>query len=178
RFEEMHPLNSRVVKRDGQVMEEVYRIDGLYGRHIAAIVDHLQAGIPFAAAPTARALNALVRFYRTGDDTDREAYDIAWGDDKSSSVDTINGFVEVYLDARGVKGAWEALVWYVNREKTFQIRTIADHAQWFEDRLPCDAKYKKSGARGVTATAIDVVIETGDSGPITPVGINLPNDQA
>ncbi|PYR45472.1 MAG: peptidase M49 [Acidobacteria bacterium] len=177
RFEETYPLNSRVVKRDGHMMEEVYRVDGLYGRHIAAIVDHLQAGIPFADAPTARALNALVRFYRTGDDTDREAYDIAWVADKSSSVDTINGFVEVYLDARGVKGAWEALVWYVNREKTFQIRTIAEHAQWFEDRMPWDPRFRKHAAHGVTAYAIDVVIETGESGPITPVGINLPNDQ-
>jgi dipeptidyl-peptidase-3 len=98
--------------------------------------------------------------------------------DKTSPVDTINGFIEVYLDARSIKGAWEALVFYVNREKTAQIRTIASHAQWFEDRMPWDPKYRKAGAKGITANAVDIVIETGDSGPVTPVGINLPNDQA
>jgi dipeptidyl-peptidase-3 len=98
--------------------------------------------------------------------------------DKASPVDTINGFVEVYLDARSTKGAWEALVFYVNPEKTSEIRALADHAQWFEDRMPWDPKYRKAGVHGVTANAIDIVIETGDSGPMTPVGINLPNDQA
>jgi dipeptidyl-peptidase-3 len=118
-----------------------------------------------------------VTFYRTGEEADREAYDIAWVQDKTSPVDTINGFIEVYLDARSIKGAWEALVFYVNQEKTAQIRTIAEQAQWFEDHMPWDPSYRKDGVRGVTANAIDVVIESGDSGPITPVGINLPNDQ-
>ena len=126
----------------------------------------------------AKALRALIAFYRTGDDADREAYDIAWVQDKASPVDTINGFVEVYMDARSIKGAWEAIVYYVNREKTTGIRTIAEQAQWFEDRMPWDPKYRKEGVHGVTANAIDVVIETGESGPMTPVGINLPNDQA
>jgi dipeptidyl-peptidase III len=177
-FEEQHALNSRLVKKDGALVEEVYRIGGRYGRYLEAVAGHLEAAIPFATEPMARALRALVRFYQTGDDADRQAYDIAWVEDQASPVDTINGFVEVYLDARSMKGAWEALVWYVNREKTVQIRTIAEHAQWFEDRMPWDPKYRKDGAQGVTASAIDVVIETGDSGPVTPVGINLPNDQA
>jgi dipeptidyl-peptidase-3 len=178
RFEEKHPLNSRLVKRDGRLIEEVYRVGGRYGAQIAAIVHHLEAAIPYATAPMADALRALVSFYRTGEEADREAYDIAWVQDKASPVDTINGFVEVYLDARSIKGAWEALVFYVNREKTSQIRTIAEQAQWFEDHMPWDPKYRKDGVRGVTANAIDIVIETGESGPITPVGINLPNDQA
>jgi len=176
-FAEHHPLNSRIVKSEGRLVEDVYRVGGRCSGLIEAIVRHLEDAIPFATAPMADALRALIRFYQTGDDTDRQQYDIAWVQDTASPVDTINGFVEVYLDARGIKGAWESLVWYVNRDKTFQIRTIAEHAQWFEDRLPCDPKYKKRGARGVTATAIDVVIEAGESGPITPVGINLPNDQ-
>ena len=177
-FEERHPLNSRLVKRGSRLVEEVYRIDGRYGAAIAAIVRHLEAAIPYATEPMAKALRALITFYQTGREEDREAYDIAWVQDKASNVDTINGFVEVYLDARSIKGAWEALVFYVNREKTSQIRTIAEHAQWFEDRMPWDAKYRKEGAHGVTANAIDIVVETGESGPITPVGINLPNDQA
>jgi dipeptidyl-peptidase-3 len=178
RFEETHPLNSRLVKRDGQLVEEVYRVGGRYGAQIAAVVAHLEAAMPFATRTMAEALRALVTFYRTGEESDREAYDIAWVQDKASPVDTINGFVEVYLDARSIKGAWEAIVFYVNHEKTSQIRTIAAHAQWFEDHMPWDPKYRKDGVRGVTANAIDVVIETGESGPITPVGINLPNDQA
>jgi len=177
-FEERHPLNSRLVKHNGSLVEEVYRVGGRYSAHISAIVGHLEAAIPFATEPMARALGALVTFYRTGREEDREAYDIAWVGDRSSPVDTINGFVEVYLDARSIKGAWEALVFYVNAAKTSQIRTIAGHAQWFEDHMPWDPKYRKTGARGVTASAIDVVIETGESGPITPVGINLPNAQA
>ncbi|SVC35856.1 uncharacterized protein METZ01_LOCUS288710, partial [marine metagenome] len=108
----------------------------------------------------------------------RRAYDIAWVADQNSPVDTINGFTEVYMDARGVKGSWEALVFYVNHEKTQAIRTIAEYAQWFEDHMPWDAMYRKDGVRGITANAIEVVIETGDSGPITPIGINLPNDQS
>jgi dipeptidyl-peptidase-3 len=177
-FAEKHPLNSRVVKRDGQVEEEVYRVGGRYGREIAEIVTHLEAAMPYAPDTTAAALAALVRFYRTGDTADRVAYDIAWVQDRHSPVDTINGFVEVYMDARGHKGAWEALVFYVNHEKTEDIRKLAAAAQWFEDRMPWDPKYRKPGVKGVTANAIDVVIETGDSGPVTPVGINLPNDQA
>jgi dipeptidyl-peptidase III len=176
-FEERFPLNSRLARRDGRLVEEVYRVGGLYSRHIERIVEHLERARPYATTATAEALDALIRFYRTGDNRDRRAYDIAWVADRDSSVDTINGFIEVYLDARGRKGAWEALVYYVNPEKTAAIRRIAEHAQWFEDHMPWDPKYRKPRVNGVTACAIDVVIETGDAGPMTPVGINLPNDQ-
>ena len=175
--QERYPLNSRLVKKEGKVVEEVYRVDGRYGSQIAAVVKHLEDAIPFATEPMAAALRALITFYKTGETKDREAYDIAWVRDKASPVDTINGFTEVYLDARGIKGAWEALVFYVNTEKTSEIKKLAANAQWFEDRMPWDAKYKKQGVQGITANAIDVVIETGDSGPVTPIGINLPNDQ-
>ncbi len=124
----------------------------------------------------ANALRALVQWYRTGEDADRVKYDIAWVQDKASPVDTINGFIEVYLDARGVKGAWEGLVFYVNQEKTARIKKLAENAQWFEDRMPWDPKYRKPTVQGIVANAIDVVVETGDSGPVTPIGINLPND--
>jgi dipeptidyl-peptidase III len=176
-FVERYALNSRLVKRDGELIEEVYRVGGRYSKPIEEIVRHLEAAVPYASDAMADALRALVRFYRTGADADREAYDIAWTADKDSPVDTINGFVEVYLDARGMKGAWEALVYYKNPEKTREIAKLAEHAQWFEDRMPWDPKYRKPHATGVSATAIDIVIETGDSGPVTPVGINLPNDQ-
>jgi dipeptidyl-peptidase-3 len=176
-FPEKYGLNSRLVKQDGKLVEEVYRIGGRYSKEITEIVTHLEAAIPFATEPMAAALRALVKFYRTGEKADREAYDIAWVKDTSSPVDTINGFIEVYLDARGVKGGWEGVVFYVNREKTLRIQKFAENAQWFEDHMPYDAKFRKPMVKGIVANAIDVVVETGDSGPVTPVGINLPNDQ-
>ena len=178
-FTEKNGLNSRLVKQPGgTLVEEVYKIGGRYSTQITGIVKHLEAAIPFATEPMAKALRALVQWYRTGEDADRAKYDIAWVQDKMSPVDTINGFVEVYLDPRGIKGGWEALVFYVNQEKTARIHTLADNAQWFEDRMPWDPRYRKPSVTGIVANAIDVVIETGDSGPVTPVGINLPNDQA
>ncbi len=176
-FTEQYPLNSRIVKDGERIVEQVYRVGGLYGRQIMDIIRHLEDAIAYATPPMAAALRALITFYRTGETRDRIAYDIAWVQDKNSPVDTINGFVEVYMDARGQKGAWESLVYYVNREKTDQIRKLAESAQWFEDRMPWDPKYRKPGVHGITAKAIDVVVESGESGPVTPVGINLPNDQ-
>lgn len=177
-FEERYPLTSRLVKVDGELVEEVYKVGGKYSDEISEIIRHLDAAIPYASDPMAKALGANIAYYRTGAPVDQRAYDIAWVEDRSSTVDTINGFTEVYMDARGVKGAWEALVFYVNLEKTGAIRTLAANAQWFEDRMPWDPKYRKEGVTGITANAIDVVIETGDSGPVTPIGINLPNDQS
>lgn len=177
-FTEKFGLNSRLVKQGNTLVEQVYKADGLYGRQITEIVRHLEAAQPFASEPMAKALAALAQFYRTGTVADREAYDIAWVQDKASPVDTINGFIEVYMDPRGVKGSWEGLVYYVNQEKTARIRKLADNAQWFEDHMPWDPKYRKANVQGIVANAIDVVIETGDSGPVTPIGINLPNDQA
>jgi dipeptidyl-peptidase-3 len=176
-FEEQHQLNSRLVKKDGRLVEEVYRIGGLYDRELRRVVSHLEAAIPFAPKPFAKALKALIRFYETGLDSDRAAFDIAWVQNRDSDVDTMNGFIEVYMDARGMKGSWEGLVYYTNHEKTTKIRALAEHAQWFEDHLPVDPKYRKPKVQGVSAQAIEVVLEAGDSGPITPIGVNLPNDQ-
>jgi dipeptidyl-peptidase-3 len=177
-FEERYALNSRLVRQNGHLVEDVYRVGGRYDREIRRIVGHLHDALPYAQPAMAEALMALIRFYETGEETDRIAYDIAWVRDQESTVDTINGFIEVYLDPRGVKGAWEGMVCYVNPEKTRRIRTMAAHAQWFEDHMPWDARFRKAEVTGVTARAIEVVIETGDSGPVTPIGINLPNDQA
>jgi dipeptidyl-peptidase-3 len=176
-FVEHYPLNSRLVKRNGRLVEETYRIGGLYDPQLREVVRHLEAAVPYATEPMAKALGALIRWYTTGEETDRRAYDIAWVQDKSSPVDTINGFTEVYLDARGMKGAWEALVYYINTTKTAAIHQLATEAQWFEDHMPWDPKYSKETVQGITANVIDVVIETGDAGPVTPIGINLPNEQ-
>ena len=174
---EQYGLNSRLVKRNGQLVEEVYRIGGKYGDQIERIIGHMREAMPLAPAPMRAALTALIQFYVTGENSDREAYDIAWVADKDSPIDTINGFVENYLDARGVKGAWEGLVYFVDREKTISLEKLAAAAPWFEVRMPWDAEWRRDDVVGVTARAIKVVVETGDAGPTTPIGINLPNDQ-
>jgi dipeptidyl-peptidase-3 len=177
-FEERHPLNSRLARENGQMVEQVYRAGGWYGTEIARIVGHLRNALAYAPDATRRWLEALIRFYETGETVDRETCDIAWVADADSPVDTINGFIETYLDARGVKGAWEALVFYVNHAKTAGLQRLAEQAAWFEERLPCDPKWRRPDVVGVSARAIDVVVETGESGPMTPIGINLPNDQS
>lgn len=176
-FKEKYGLNSRLVSRNGTLKEEVCRVGGRYGRQIELIVRHLQAALPHAPAATRKALEALIRFYETGEDADRVSYDIAWVEDKDGAIDTINCFVENYLDARGVKGAWEAIVFYVNHAKTESLRKLAEAAAWFEVRMPWDPQWRRTDVGGVTARAIDVIVETGEAGPTTAIGINLPNDQ-
>jgi dipeptidyl-peptidase III len=178
-FEESYPLNSRLVRDDqGHLREEVYRVGGRYGATLARVVSHLERAMTVAPPATAAALEALARFHRTGEDADRRAYDVAWVADTTGTVDTINGFIEVYLDARGRKGAFEAIVFHENPEKTSHIRRIAEHAAWFEARMPYDQAYRRTDVVGVTARAIDVIVECGDAGPMTAIGINLPNDEA
>jgi dipeptidyl-peptidase-3 len=176
-FTERHGLNSRLVKSNGNLVEEVYRIGGRYDAAIRAIVRHLQAALPYAPPPSRHALEALVRWYETGDDADRAKYDVAWVQDKHAPIDTVNGFIENYLDPRGVKGAWEGMVFYVNTPKTESCRRLAEAAAWFEVRMPWEPQWRRSDVVGVTARAIDVIVETGEAGPVTAIGVNLPNDQ-
>jgi dipeptidyl-peptidase-3 len=182
-FEEKYPLNSKLVKRrDGKLEEVIWRggfddvvPPGMYADQINAVVSHLEAAIPYATPEMARALGALVHYYRTGNPIDFRAYNIAWVADVASPVDTINGFIEVYLDARGQKGAWEGIVYFNDPKKMKMIRQFADHAQWFENHMPYDPKYRKPEVKGISAKAIQVVMAAGDSGPVGPIGINLPN---
>jgi dipeptidyl-peptidase-3 len=174
---ERYPLNSRVVKADGAVVEQVYRLGGMYDAELREVVRHLADALPYAPPSLAGALRALIRWYETGEEADREAFDIAWVQNLDSVVDTMNGFIEVYMDARGIKGSWEGVVYYTHHEKTEKIHRLAANAQWFEDRLPIDPRFRKPSVQGVSARAIEVIFEAGDSGPITPIGVNLPNDQ-
>jgi len=186
-FVSRYELNSTVVKRaDGTLEELVWRAGlpeegiapGLYADELTAVIGHLRAALAYAPAKTRVALEKLIRFYQTGERSDRVAYDIAWVADNESAVDTINGFVEVYVDPLGKKGSWEAVVAYEDPKKAELIKGLAESAQWFEDHMPYDAAYRKPAVKGISARSIDVVIETGDSGPVSPIGINLPNDQA
>lgn len=183
-FAEKYPLNSRIVKNvDGTIVEEVWRCGdgasippGRYAKEISNIVAHLTDALPFAPPPTRRALECLIQYYKTGEAEDFRKYNIAWVADRGV-VDTVNGFIEVYCDPRGQKGAFEGIVSYVNFDKTDEIRRLAERAAWFEERMPWDDVYKKKEVVGIIANAIDVILETGDSGPVTPIGINLPNPQ-
>lgn len=186
-FEGTYELNSNVVETaDGRLVELPWRAGlpeegippGLYAQELEAVIARLEDALPFAPPPTRVALEKLIRFYRTGAREDREAYDVAWVADDASTVDTINGFVEVYMDPLGKKGSWEALVFYEDPVKAALIQDIAARAQWFEDHMPYDDAFKKPAVKGISARSIDVVIETGDSGPVTPIGINLPNDSS
>ncbi len=184
-FQEHYPLNSRLVKNaDGTLTEEIYRAGdsaygvtpGRYADQIETIIRHLVAAREYAPEPTREALKQLIRYYRTGSPDDWHDYNVLWVADDASNVDAINGFIEVYVDARGVKGSWESVVSFVDKQKTEAIEKLAANAQWFEDRMPWADEFRKPQVRGITARAISVVCETGDSGPITPIGINLPND--
>jgi dipeptidyl-peptidase-3 len=182
-FQERYPLNSKLVKRpDGQLEEQIWRSGfdqvvpaGMYAGPIRNIITHLEAAIAYATPKMARALGALIHYYRTGEAVDFREYNIAWVKDTDSPVDTINGFIEVYLDARGQKGSWEGIVYFNDPDKMEMITKFSDHAQWFEDHMPYDAQYRKPEVKGISAKAIQVVMEAGDAGPVTPIGINLPN---
>ena len=182
-FEEHNPLNSKLAKRpDGAIEELVYRAGfddvvppGLYAKQLGAVIKHLEAAVPYAGPKMAMALGLLIQYYRTGDPVDFRAYNIAWVADDDSPVDTINGFIEVYLDARGQKGAWEGIVYFNDPQKMEMIRKFAENAQWFEDHMPYDSQYRKPQVKGISAKAIQAVMETGDAGPVTMIGINLPN---
>jgi dipeptidyl-peptidase III len=185
-FDEQHELNSSVVKGpDGKLVEQVWRAGspadgippGLYAHEIERIIGHLTDALPYAPAATRTALEKLIRFYRTGAVADREAYDIAWVADNASPVDTVNGFIETYVDARGKKGGFEGIVAYEDPHKAGLIKHLAESAQWFEDRMPYAKEYRKPEVRGISARSIDVVCQTGDAGPVSAIGINLPNDQ-
>jgi dipeptidyl-peptidase-3 len=182
-FKEQYPLNSKLLKRpDGKLKEIVWRAGfddvippGMYANKINSVVGHLEAAVPYATAKMARTLGLLNHYYRTGNPIDFRAYNIAWVADDSSPVDTINGFIEVYLDARAQKGAWEGIVYFNDPKKMEMIRKIAENAQWFEDHMPYNPKYRKPEVKGISAKAIQVVMAAGDAGPVPPIGINLPN---
>lgn len=183
-FDEQHGLDSRLVKTaDGKLEEQVYRCGdgkqippGLYATQIAAVNAHLRAALPFAPPPTQKALELLIRYNETGDLQDWRAFNIAWVQDRDSVVDFALGFIEVYLDVRGTKGAWQAVISFRNEAKTHEIAALAKETQWFEDRMPWEARFKKQQVKGISARAISVITETGDCGPITPIGVNLPNE--
>ncbi|MFA6456899.1 MAG: peptidase M49, partial [Bacteroidota bacterium] len=185
---EKNPLNSKVVKENGTLAEKVYRTGtthlggtipaGMYAEDLQVAISYLEKAKAFAQnARQAENLDKLIKFYRTGDLKDWRDYNIGWVKETESQVDMIHGFIEVYLDARGAKGQFESVVNFANPELTELFQKVGTNAQYFEDRMPWDAKYRKADVKPLKYTVINVVVETGDAGPVSAIGINLPNEQ-
>ena len=169
-------LNSRLEKENGQLVERVWKVGGLYSEAIERIVAELEKAAAFAENEKQRQIIAtLIDYYRTGDLRTFDAYSILWVEDTDSQVDFVNGFIETYGDALGLKASWESTVNFRNEEATRRTQTISENAQWFEDHSPVDKRFKKERVKGVSAKVITVTMLGGDCYPSTPIGINLPN---
>ena len=169
-------LNSKLVKRDGKLTEEVYSANGLYANAIRHITYWLERARDFAENDKQRdVISTLVDYYRTGDLVTFDEYSIKWVECLEGRVDFINGFIEVYGDPLGLKASWEGIVEYTDLEATKRTRTISDNAQWFEDNSPVDSRFRKPVVKGVTANVICAAMLGGDEYPSTAIGINLPN---
>lgn len=169
-------LNSKVVKKNGVVAEQVWKQGGMYDKAITRIIGWLEKAAGVAENEQQKAvINTLIDFYKTGDLKTFDDYSIKWVSDTSSHVDFVNGFIETYADPLGMKGSWESIVNFKNIEATKRTETISANAQWFEDNSPIDPRFKKSEVKGVSAKVITAAILGGDCYPATPIGINLPN---
>lgn len=169
-------LNSKLVKENGKLLEQVWSVDGMYGEAIKEIVKWLEKAITVAENDQQKkAFELLVKYYKSGDLADFDAYNIAWVEDVASDIDVINGFIEVYNDPIGIKGSFESVVSIRDPEASKRIEAISREAQWFEDNSPLIEAHKKKNVKGISARVINVVMESGDASPATPIGINLPN---
>ena len=171
-----HGLNSRLVKENGVLTEQVWKIGGMYSPAIEKIVHWLKKAAETAENPRQKAtIEALIEYYETGDLKTFDKYSILWVEDLDSQVDFINGFIETYEDPLGYKASWESTVNFKNLEATRRTELLSRNAQWFEDHSPIDDKYKKKEVKGVSAKVITVAQLGGACYPATPIGINLPN---
>lgn len=169
-------LNTRVAKVDGKVVEQPYKIGGLYSPAIEKIVENLQKALPYAENDAQKAYTQkLIDYYTTGDLRTFDEYSIMWAEDTASQVDYVNGFIESYGDPLGMTGSWESIVNFKNIPASHRTEVISDNAQWFEDHSPVDKRFKKEKVKGVSAKVITAAMLAGDSYPSTPIGINLPN---
>lgn len=169
-------LNSRLVKENGKLVEEVYKINGRYSNSIKEITRHLEDAIPYAENDAQRAyIRKLIEYYNTGSLKTWDEFNIAWVQDNGSQVDFVNGFIEDYNDPLGRKATWESVVNFKDLEASKRTHIISENAQWFEDNSPVDKAFKKEEVKGVSAKVITVACLGGDSYPATAIGINLPN---
>jgi dipeptidyl-peptidase III len=171
-------LNSKLVKENGKIVEKVWKAGGMYGPAIEKIVFWLEKAASVAENDKQKAaLDALIKYYRTGDLKDFDAYNLAWIKDTESNVDVVNGFIENYADPLQKKGTFESVVSVRDRDASKRIQAIGSQAQWFEDNSPIMPEHKKKDVVGISAKVINVVIESGDAAPSSAIGINLPNSE-
>ena len=170
-------LNTRVtVDADGNIVEQQYKVGGLYSDKIERIVENLEKASQYAENDMQKkTIDQLIEYYRSGDLRMFDEYSITWAGDTLSRVDFINGFIESYGDPLGMTGSWESIVNFKNNEASERTETLSSNAQWFEDHSPVDPKYRKPEVKGVSAKVITAAILAGDAYPATPIGINLPN---
>ncbi|MFB6343782.1 dihydrofolate reductase [Saccharicrinis sp. FJH62] len=169
-------LNSTLVKENGKIKEDVWKIDGKYGPAIKHIVMWLEKAATVAENDDQKnVINLLIEFYKTGDLKTFDKYNVAWLKDQQSRVDFVNGFIETYGDPLGLKASWESVVNFKDLEATHRTEIISSNAQWFEDHSPVDDQFKKKKVKGVSAKVITAAMLGGDCYPATPIGINLPN---
>ncbi len=169
-------LNSRLVKKDGKLIEETYKLGGKYSAQIEKIIYWLEKAETVAENPQQKeVIHLLIDFYKTGDLKTFDEYSIKWVHDTNSLIDFVNGFIETYGDPLGIKASWESIVNFKNLEATHRTEIISANAQWFEDNSPVKKEYKKPHVKGVSAKVINAAMLGGDCYPATPIGINLPN---
>ena len=169
-------LNSRLIKENGVIAEQVYKIDGLYSPAIENICQWLNKALSVAESDDMKAyIQKLIEFYVTGDLKTFDEYSILWAKETKCDIDFINGFIESYGDPLGMTGAWESIVNFKNKQSSVRTQIISENAQWFEDNSPIEDVFKKKKVKGVSAKVITAAILAGDSYPATPIGINLPN---
>lgn len=172
----MYGMNSRLVKKEEVLQEEVWKLDGMYGEAIQKIIFWLEKAEAIAENEAQReVIRLLIDFYRTGDLKTFDTYSIAWLKDTDSKVDFVNGFIESYGDPLGMKASWESIVNFKDEEATHRTEIISQHAQWFEDHSPVSPSFKKEVVRGVSAKVITAAMLGGDLYPSSAIGINLPN---
>lgn len=169
-------LNTRKIKIDGKVVEQPYKVGGLYSDAIKRIVKELGLAAEYAENPAQKAyIDKLIEFYTTGDLKTFDEYSILWSEETDSQVDFINGFIESYDDPLGMTGSWESIVNFKNKEASARTETLSGNAQWFESHSPVNPSFRKDKVKGVSAKVITAAILAGDAYPATPIGINLPN---
>ena len=169
-------LNSKMVKRDGEIEEIPWKVGGMYGAAIERVVFWLDKAAGVAGNETqSMALRKLIEYYQTGDLKKFDEYSILWVEDSESTVDVINGFIEVYGDALGYRATYESSVYFEDMASTERIKTLSRNAQWFEDNSPIMDQHKKDEVKGISARVINEVVGAGAVSPSAPIGINLPN---
>ena len=169
-------LNSKVIKLNGKVVEEVYKSGGKYGTPIDTIISWLGKAASVAETETQKKeLGILISYYKSGDLKTWDEYNVAWARNSDPMIDYINGFIENYEDPLGMKATWEAIVDYTDLEATKRTKIITANAQWFEDNSPIQPEFRKEKVTGVAAKVINIAMLGGDCYPASPLGINLPN---